>query len=315
MTHSRPYRTDRIAGILIAVVLLAYIFYRVRAQSVSLGSVHWSLFHNPLLLSVSVLLLLANLGVEALRWRVLAGYVAPVSFIRSLASDLAGLAFSLFTPGGLGDYPARVLFLNPGRTGKLRYTAVAILAILAQYITVLTFGMLAVMVNIASHPAGKLSFLLWVAVPLAPLLIWLFLNAERVMQSLSRWRLFRKLALYQELAIKLPARLRTKAIFFSALRFIIYNAQFLIFLYGSGVGIPLSQATVLSAMFFFILILVPSFAVAEVGIRGGIALFLFGSVTGNAVGVLSASTLLWLCNVILPALAGAFVLARMGFKK
>lgn len=72
----------------------------------------------------------------------------------------------------------------------------------------------------------------------------------------------------------------------------------------------------ITAVFFLALAIVPTIALAEVGIRGALSLQLFGLVSSNMLGILFAATGIWLINRIIPASAGSMLVLRIKlFKK
>jgi hypothetical protein len=183
---------------------------------------------------------------------------------------------------------------------------------MAQYLTVVGLGIVAICGLAVPAPLHKV---LIGALPVTALILWVFMDTTRVVRWMSGWALLRKLSRYRELTERIPAGLRVQIIVLTLVRFAVYNAQFLLLLRGYGVGCSLWHDALVTTTFFMIMTLLPSFALAEVGIRGGVALFLFRGLTADPVGVVAASTLLWLCNVILPALPGALLLAGLGFRK
>ena len=63
----------------------------------------------------------------------------------------------------------------------------------------------------------------------------------------------------------------------------------------------------LSAMLiFFFITVTPTITIAEIGVRGSVAIFVLGLFSSNDMGILSATTILWLINLILPAIIGSF---------
>jgi hypothetical protein len=66
---------------------------------------------------------------------------------------------------------------------------------------------------------------------------------------------------------------------------------------------------------FLILAIVPTIALAELGVRGKISIFLFGAFSTNTLGIVLTASTIWLINLILPALAGSlFVLGIKFFR-
>jgi hypothetical protein len=54
--------------------------------------------------------------------------------------------------------------------------------------------------------------------------------------------------------------------------------------------------------------IVPSFAIADVGIRGKVAIGILAVFSTNTLAILSGSVLVWLLNLVLPALIGSLLL-------
>jgi hypothetical protein len=57
--------------------------------------------------------------------------------------------------------------------------------------------------------------------------------------------------------------------------------------------------------------IVPTIAIAEIGIRGETALYFFLAISTNSVGIISSTTMLWFVNLILPALLGCLFIYKM----
>ena len=69
-------------------------------------------------------------------------------------------------------------------------------------------------------------------------------------------------------------------------------------------------ALVLIASIYFVQTIIPTFAIIEVVFRGNVAVSFLAALTANAVGVFSATFLIWFVNLILPALAGLVLFTR-----
>jgi hypothetical protein len=53
---------------------------------------------------------------------------------------------------------------------------------------------------------------------------------------------------------------------------------------------------------------IPTFAIAELGLRGKIGLTLTGLFSTNATGIIFATAGIWLINLIIPAFAGSLLI-------
>jgi hypothetical protein len=107
----------------------------------------------------------------------------------------------------------------------------------------------------------------------------------------------------------------TRILLLSVLRFVVFIMQYLLALFIFGVNIHLIDAVSTTCVLFLVLALVPSITIAELGLRGEVSLQLFGLFSGNALGIVAVSTLIWLVNLIIPALAGSlFILGIKIFR-
>jgi hypothetical protein len=68
------------------------------------------------------------------------------------------------------------------------------------------------------------------------------------------------------------------------------------------------QAFWLITVLYLILAVVPTIALAEVGLRGQVSLELFGFFSSNKLAIIAASTGIWLINLIIPALIGSLLI-------
>jgi hypothetical protein len=107
-------------------------------------------------------------------------------------------------------------------------------------------------------------------------------------------------------------RLRNKTyyaiLFYSFLRFVIFALQYVLIWQALQVNLPLWEGFWSVALIFLVMAIVPSFAIADVGIRGKVAIGILAVFSTNTLAILSGSVLVWLLNLVLPALIGSLLL-------
>jgi hypothetical protein len=104
-------------------------------------------------------------------------------------------------------------------------------------------------------------------------------------------------------------------------RYVVFSTQYILLLYALGVNIPFYYAYLFISLIYFIMAIIPTIALTELGIRGSVAIYFFGFyfsplMTGSAdlnLGILMASILLWVINLGFPAVAGSIFLFRLQF--
>jgi hypothetical protein len=88
-----------------------------------------------------------------------------------------------------------------------------------------------------------------------------------------------------------------------------------------SVNIPLLQGLMIISVVFMIMTAIPTVTLAELGVRGSVSLYFvglyfthFSEMTEKInLGILSASSSLWLVNLAIPAIFGTFFVYRLRF--
>ena len=260
-------------------------------------------------LVVAILLLALNIGLEVRRWRLLAGSVLPVSVGAAWRSVLGGLALSFVTPNRIGDYPGRILLLKGKKNARL--LSVTILGACAQLLAVLVMGMVGLIYFNLTRP-GLLPLLVLLASVGSVVVTGLFyFRFERWAPMIENMRWLRRLRLYGHAMQRNSEGLQWQVLQYSLLRCAVYVLQFYLMLRWVQVPVPLLAGCCLCALFFWVMAVVPSVPLAELGVRGNVSLFLFKVYTVNAWALLSATVAIWLVNLLVPAIIGSLLLWRM----
>ena len=95
-------------------------------------------------------------------------------------------------------------------------------------------------------------------------------------------------------------------------RYIIFASQFFLLLKYFGVPVTLIQGLTGIGLTYFLITFMPVSSLAELGIRGSVAVFVFGLFISQTGGVILATMSLWVINLAIPALTGAWVVAASG---
>ena len=310
-----------LAGILI-IVLYHQLFGREDLTIQALGQqfvAKLSLQNLPLILLVLILMPL-NWFFETQKWLSLMQKIEPIALKKALEAVLAGVTFSLFTPNRIGEYTGRVLMVS--KENRFMSVFVIMVGSFSQWIVLVVGGWWGLIGAFYMDiiPISKLVFITLVVVGIIASigLFVLYFNLRGLVAACSRYRWTKKWAsrlhdcVFQHYS---PHELLA-ALSFSTLRYLTYSFQYLLLLYFFGFDANI-WATVLGIMIVYLLQtgipLPPSTGLLA---RGNIALLIFGyfSTTTGMAGVILASTFsLWIINVVLPALIGAFFLARLGW--
>lgn len=281
-----------------------------------------------MLLILVILLMFINWAIEAIKWKFLMAKIERVGFWKSYQAVLAGVTISSFTPNRIGEYFGRVFILNSA--SRIEGILVTILGSMSQLLITILTGSIALLVFIPAfltHYWNYNSYLYWAMVMIVSgfnvLIFGFYLNVsflstlkEKILRNGLKKirRFFRVFAFYHN-------RELIRVLLYSLLRYLVFSFQFFLLLRVFGIDVPYPDAMMLISLVYFVMAVIPTIALTELGIRGSVAIYFFGiyflGQTGAAerfnFGVLAASTLLWVINLGFPALIGSIFVFRLKF--
>jgi hypothetical protein len=143
--------------------------------------------------------------------------------------------------------------------------------------------------------------------------LYLFLNIGRITYYLSSLGWFKKhgdllaiFAMFKNVDL-------IKILTLSALRYFVFSLQYFLLLHFFIPGIPISETYMMITLIFFTQSILPGFAITELGVRSGVAVFFLGHLSADTIGILAAAFSIWSVNVILPSLVGTYFIIKAKF--
>jgi hypothetical protein len=197
------------------------------------------------------------------------------------------------------------------RENAFRLISVSILGSFSQLLTIFIYGTAALIYYNITEPGTWQMVMLVGSIVMAIILGWCYWRFESWLPLLNKIKWLQKYKIYGQLMMRFSSKEQLTILGISLVRFAVFTAQYLVLLRWMNVAVPLVDGFFLSALFFWTIAVVPSIALAELGIRGQAGLFLFGKYSSNAVGILSATIGIWCINLIVPAIVGSLLLLRM----
>ncbi len=278
---------------------------------------------SMILIIISLLLMPINWSLEAIKWKYLLKIKEKISFWLSMKAVLVGTTISAVSPNRTGDYFARVFVLK--KTRFWEGVLVTLVGSFAQTLTTLLFGSIAFF-SLFSHKLVELAYITEFQLYLIKILflfgiifsIIIYFRISLLGKFIpSKWR---KTKQYINILTRFSFKELSIALAFSTFRYTIYSLQFYLLLLASGIeNLPLFIGFGLTSSIFLLNTIRPSIALLEIGIRTSIAIFVFSLYFGFDSnidnGVFAASTLIWLINIILPALIGLLFIKDLKFFK
>lgn len=315
----------------ISLLAISYIVYRLWGLSSSgfIGFFEKIIASdNTWYLGIAMLLLMPlNWGLESYKWKRLVRYSEKISLATAFKAVVGGITAGIFTPNRIGEFVGRVFVLK--NTDPLKGLFVTLTGSISQLLTTVLTGTVAYTIFAPIYLSQLLPGNEWIvrftilALDVASILfLFLYFNIS-LLSNLGRL-LPQKYLLFLGDSIKvfelMPNAELAKLLGLSVCRFMVFFTQFYLALHLFGTQISLWQALMVIPVIYLVLAAVPTVALTEIGIRGSVSVFLFGLTApaghmpaNAALAVISASTLLWIVNIALPALVGVWVVFKLKF--
>lgn len=289
------------------VILLSYVYIVSRLKTFDFSSFLTVDFMFFYLLFAVFMLMLLNWSLEAFKWQTLVNRVENTGFFTSLKNVLIGMIFGLFTPNRIGEIGGRSIYLKPGN--RVKGVVAASIGSYAQMTVTVVLGLLGFGAILFFFGAFGLEVksLKIVGILLSVLAIIMLLGFFRLDVFIKVLHFFRvpskftdKISILNEYSKASLAKILT----ISVLRYVVFVFQYylLLKLFGVEIDFFIAIAGILSV--FLLMNLLPNVVIADLGIRGSVSVFILGQFAENLQGILSASILLWIINILIPALIG-----------
>ena len=312
-------------SILIKIVIVFFSFYFIYNELVhhndvgriSLDSLLDTIINNYSLIFIVVLMMFINWMLESLKWKFMIRKIEAISFFTSLRAIFSGITVSSFTPNRIGEYGGRVFCLE--KSDRIQAVFITILCSMAQLLTTIIFGSFAFFILHEQFLEDQYfiieisRFSLLVLFVLNILFVLAYFNVALLINFLLKFSFFNFLRQYINVISLFNFKDLLVTFLYSVFRYLVFSIQFLILLHVFNVDISLYDAILSVMLVFFFITLTPTITIAEIGVRGSMALLVFLKFSTNVIGILSSTFLLWIINLIIPAIIGSFFIFSLKF--
>ncbi|MBL7702468.1 MAG: flippase-like domain-containing protein [Ferruginibacter sp.] len=267
-----------------------------------------------------VLFVFVNWGLEARKWQVLMKVLQPISFIAAFKSVLCGVTVSLNTPNRMGEFAGRILFVDEGK--RIKAITLSVAGSMAQLIITMLmgcFGLAYVLMNenglgpLQNIPAVWLHIFLYSSILCTIIFIFFFFRFGWLIKLLNKLPYAARLSKYINILEAFDAKILLRLLYLSLVRYIIFVLQYIFMLQLLQVEQNVWIVCYIVSVMFWILAIIPSFAIAELGIRGTVAKALF-AYSANTIGILTGIFGIWFVNLFIPALIGSVLILGIKIK-
>ncbi|WP_281392529.1 lysylphosphatidylglycerol synthase domain-containing protein [Chitinophaga varians] len=316
--------TKIILNYLLGAVLFGWLGYSIYHQLVHRENLEQSLSHMGRTLQekgwigllLVLILMFFNWGLEAKKWQKLVRPLEPISFLRAFSAILSGVSFSINTPNRIGEYGGRILYLK--NHNKLKAIAATIVGSFSQLIVTVIFGLIGMLYYLNNFTLVKENsyfppnfwekIVFGILVVICVLTILLYFRLQIILAVFEKVRFLRKAKVFVQIIVRYSAGDLRYLLLLSALRYVVFSAQYLILLDALGLEFLWWQAFLLNSVIYLVMAMVPTIAIAELGIRGKVSIYFLGLLSTNTAVIIAATGGIWLINLCLPAVIGSVLL-------
>lgn len=314
-----------VVGPLLAVWLFYSLYLQVKAQpdidaSIALikampfGTTAWKFW-------LIIVFVFVNWGLEARKWQWLLRSIQPISFLTAFKSVLCGVSFSLNTPNRIGEYGGRILFVQEGN--RIKAITLSIAGGMAQLIITMLMGCLGLLYLLFTMQSTDTLIgisVFWVrvffygSVTGTVVFIFFFFRLGWLIQLIEKWPFAARFSKYINILEAFDAKILLRLLSISFFRYVVFVLQYIFMLQLLEVEQNIWIGFWMITVMFWIMAIIPSLAIAELGIRGTVAKTLF-SYSTNTIGILTATFGIWFINLFIPALIGSLLILGIKINK
>lgn len=259
-------------------------------------------------------IMLMQWGIEVVKWKRMFSGSFAMQWQTAFRAVFSGLAVSMITPNRVGEFAGRIMYL-PAEL-RIKGTAFTFISNLAQLLVTLAAGSLALFFggDIFSQEQAPpvvstaINLLYWLTPVMTILTGIVFFSGSR---WLGRLKDLRFLSGYRNQIGTIDSLSRhtlLEILFWSVCRYLLFIVQYGILFALSGDFPDPIHVFLCVSMFFLWLAVIPTLALAELGIRWQLAYWLFAPLLVSYPVILFAVTTVWTINFVLPAGIGALIL-------
>jgi len=299
--------------VLVASVVVIYFQFKSRVFSFSdIDSLLEKLvtIKALLFLGLTILLMFLNWSLESYKWKYLLNKVEDVSFYQAVKGVLSGLAIGFITPNRVGEFAGKIAYLKS--ENRANGAVMSFVGSSAQLLVTIQAGLIAIAASKYASPVDIFVTPITLVMLVIVSLVWF--KSNLFLKWISRFDWLKKWNKHTDQLATVSEKIMTAVYFLSLVRYLVFPLQYFVLFKMLDTTIDFSECLSMTAISYFLLSIVPTYTIAEIGARGSINLLVFSQLNAPF-AVLSASLLIWIINLIIPALIGLFLLAKFKISK
>lgn len=251
-----------------------------------------------------------NWSLESYKWKYLLNKVEDISFYKAVKGVLSGLAIGFITPNRVGEFAGKIAYLKS--ENRANGALMSFVGSSAQLLVTIQVGLIAIAASKYASPVDV--FVTPIALVTLVIVSIVWFKLDLFLKWISRFEWLQKWNKDTDQLAIVSEKKMTTVYLISLIRYMVFPLQYFVLFKMLDTSIDFSECLSMTATSYFLLAIVPTYAIAEIGARGSLNLLVFSELNAPF-AVLSVTLLIWMINLIIPALFGAFMIAKFKFQK
>ncbi len=302
--------------ILIGLASFAIIYWRLKddltPENLTALKISFTLSGSYHLLSICLVLVPLNWGIESYKWKLITFPIEDVTFSAASKSVYSGLCVGNLAPGRATEFLAKVLFFKP--VNRPTITLLHFVNGMFQLSITIVVGLIALLFKFDTGNGLSSAQFLLIGI-FCILLLAFFMLFVFKFNALQKWifGLFKNTLASKSLPYSFTKNSVSTLFLLSAIRYVVFTTQFVLILklFYSG---PLTSSILASVCIYFLLTtILPMISFIEPAIRAAIAVLVFGGTDINEISLVTTAVLVWLINIVLPSVIGYIIILKEKF--
>ena len=250
--------------------------------------------------------------IEAVRWKIVTASIQPMNILTALKMVFTGSSFSLVTPNRTGDFIGKIMHIPSDK--RAAATALSFYGSFLQWIIYCLFGTLSLFLLDLFVPPEKMPLVLsksiyllkWISPFLITGAIALLLSLGWVSKTFGAISFVKKFeAVFQHLSTIKISQIFLMSVL-TMLRTFVFVFQYVLIFTWLGVDLQWYEVFLGITIMVYGLAILPTLSFFEIGLRLEFSYYLFSLFTANLFAITVGTTIIYIVNIVFPAIIGSF---------
>lgn len=263
--------------------------------------------HFDLKLVIAVLFLaFTNRFLEVLKWQNLVRVIDAIGIGAATRQVLAGMAFGIVTPAGIGEYAGKAFFFPAESRKKIVFLNLLCNGI--QMVLSVVFGVFGLLYFNTLSPVLSARVVVITAGITLAVAFALLLTRKLTVKGWSIERLLHKIN-------RIPRDIHRRNVLLAIGRYLSFSHQQYLLLLLFGANAEYLPTLAVIAGVYLLASCLPTFQLLDFAVKGSLSVYFFEQIGVDGIPVLFAATSIWLLNVVIPVVIGSYFVIRLRIAK